>query len=194
MNIVRRGKCAEKNNKNKIRKIKSMKTTHESLMSQPGYEERKKISTAAVEFVNQFPFDYFFTLTFKKDVSRRGAEEYLKHFRNLLSTAAFGHNRRKKPGNHPFKVSLVAALESQSGGRLHWHVIMQPLHESSRIKGKVATKAAIKDCWRQCGGSTIQFDFQVINKYEQEKVIGYVLKETAYDTDTFFVNWFTQQK
>lgn len=171
-----------------------MKTTYESSSVQPGYEERKKIRSAFVDFVNQFPFEYFFTLTFKSDVSKRSAEKSLNHFRNLLSSAAFGDNRRKKPGNHPFKSSLVAALESQSGGRLHWHVIMQPLHKSSKLKDKHAIKTAIKNCWRECGGSTIQFDFQVINKYEQEKVIGYVLKETAYDPDTFCVNWFTQQK
>lgn len=147
-----------------------------------------------MDYFNQFAFEYFFTLTFKRDVSKKVAEEYLKHFRNLLSTAAFGHNRRKKPGNHPFKVSIVASLESQSGGRLHWHVIMQPLHESSKLTTELAIKTAIKDCWRQCGGSTVQFDFQMINKYEQEKVIGYVLKETAYDTDTFFIDWFTQQR
>jgi len=150
--------------------------------------------SAAVEFAAEYPFEYFFTLTFKREVSRNAAEESLKHFRNLLSSAAFGHNRRKKPGNHPFQASLIAALESQSGGRLHWHLIMQPLHPSSKLNKKSEVEAVIKECWRQCGGSTVQFDFQMINRHEEEKVIGYVLKEIAYDTDTLFLNWFTQQK
>ena len=169
-----------------------MKSTFESEQVQPLFYVRRDIQEEYGSWFNGYDFEHYFTLTFGADVSVIQAEKTLDHFAQRLCTKAFGS--AWKTGSDPTKrISFIAALESQSSSRLHWHLAMQPLHFSYRLTTEQAVEKAIYECWMKCVGSGRQFDAQVINN-NKERVIKYLLKEVRYDTDTVYINWFSAQE
>lgn len=169
-----------------------MKTTFESQQFQPSFVQRLAYEKALNDWLRDYEFKYFYTLTFRSDVSVHKARETLDHFAQRLSRRAFGDSW-KSPDFPMNRVSLVAGLERQASSRLHWHVAMQPMNHSHRLSSVVSVERAVRECWAASGGSSQQLDFQVINKNEDNKVVSYSMKQVKYDTDTFYEEWFSRQ-
>lgn len=169
-----------------------MKSTFESAQVQPALIQRLAYEEALNDWFRDYEFKYFYTLTFRFDVSVEMARASIDSFAQKLSKKAFGGSWNSANGTKN-RVSFVAGLEAQSSSRLHWHVAMQSLDHSQRLSSDDAVESAIRECWAARGGSIQQFNFQLINK-NKNRVISYLLKEVKYDTDTFYGEWFSRQK
>lgn len=166
-----------------------MRPTYENEQVQPLFYIRREIQKELKNWLRGYKFRYFFTLTFSSDVSVLRAEKALDHFAQRLSKKAFGS--AWKTGSDPTKrISFIATRERQASSRIHWHVAMQPLNGSFRLPTDSAVEAAIDECWSRCWGSGREFDSQLINR-NKYRVLKYLIKGVRYDTDTFFVNWFS---
>ncbi len=169
-----------------------MKTTYESQQVQPVLMNRMAYEEGLKAWLRDYEFKYFFTLTFRSDVSLSQAQDVLHKFAERLSKGAFGSSW-KLSGDPNFRVSFVASFEKNTSGRLHIHVAMQPLDHSNRIHCAADVKRLVRESWCHFRESGQQLDFQMINNQE-DRVISYLFKEVKYDTDSFYDQWFSAQK
>lgn len=169
-----------------------MKATYESQQVQPVFSDRMGYEEGLKSWLRDYEFKYFFTLTFRSDVSLSQAQSVLHKFGERLSKRAFG-SHWKASRDRNFRVSFVASFEKNTSGRLHIHVAMQPLDHSNRITGAADVKHFVSESWRHFKESGQQLDFQMINNQE-DRVISYLFKEVKYDTDSFYDQWFSAQK
>ena len=124
-----------------------MKTTCNSQQVQPSLSKRMAYEEGLKAWMRDYDFKYFFTLTFRIDVSLSQAQDVLYKFGERLSKKAFGSGW-KTSSDPTSKVSFVATFEETKSGRLHIHVAMQPLDHSFRIAKFEGVKRIVCESWR----------------------------------------------
>lgn len=133
-----------------------------------------------------FPFTLSVTLTFKNDVSEYRAVQQLDRFVERLSAKLYGC-RAQRSGK---KFSMAAFMELQSGGRIHWHLLLYDVHGDGRFAlSKNQSERTIRECCVKCSLVGYQINVQDINSYNQKKSVIYDTKKVGKDLENFHEKW-----
>jgi len=131
-----------------------------------GKISQKALRTAWVEFLDQWPWQWFVTLTFRRSVSVEGAEKVFRVFISKINRELFGSRWAKKPHGG---IGWVCALEYQRPRDVpHFHALLSNVEDLRRLTWM--------DTWDELAGYARIQDIR--SKYAVRRyIVKYCLKE-----------------
>ena len=145
----------------------------ERLLADARRHPRRMLAQAWGEFVGQWMWEWFGTLTFTEDTHQERALKLFRIWCSKLSREIYGPRWHKRP---PYGVIWVLSVEYQKSGRIHLHFVMASVGDTRRLSWM--------DHWQELDGvAGFPRIFPVENT---EAVSNYVTKYVTKEGDVFF--------
>jgi len=114
-----------------LSKVRGMETPLEDQLFQEYLNHpRTKLHDAWTILLNQYPWEWFVTLTFAMDVHPEEADKKLRLWISMINRKLHGPRWFRKPGGG---VQWVFATERQKQGRIHFHGVMVGVKDLRRL-------------------------------------------------------------
>lgn len=92
-------------------------------------------------------YDFFITLTFKRDTTEEGASADITRFIKLMNTACFGRRSKKS-------IVVAPVIERHWSDSAHVHVLMQDPRKRTSTRSTIDLKKTIRESWNRVSSRT----------------------------------------
>jgi hypothetical protein len=140
-------------------------------------------------------YDFFITLTFKRDTTEEAASADITRFIKLMNTACFGRRSKKS-------IVVAPVIERHWSDSAHVHILMQDPRKRTATRSTIDLKRTIRDSWNRASSRTADVVkssgpdegwFEEI--YDQHQLSWYLAKQIRFDSkDSIDFNNYTSER